>query len=197
MRPDPNRLYRSDDVLQWEGPDRWELIDGRPYLMSGPSVLHQDLSMQLSLALSAPLRGGPCRLFAAPLDVKLSDHDLVQPDLLVVCDEQQNRGSHIEGPPAITIEIVSPSSFRHDRLRKLNLYARAGVPEFWLVTPQPFMIEVLSNRNSLFTIAGAYSETDTVRSVHIPELVVELPQVIAGLANPDAVREVETPYTLR
>src|ERR1039457_743818 len=122
MQPQPDHSYTWDDYLQWEDDQRWELIQGVPYLCSSPSVLHQAICTELVYQFRLFLEGRSCRVFVAPLDIKLSDVDVVQPDVLVVCQEERLRKSHVEGPPDLVIEVASPSTFRHDRLRKLNLY---------------------------------------------------------------------------
>jgi len=68
-----------------------------------------------------------CPVYPAPMDLKLSDRDVVQPDILVVCDPKQIKKTHVEGPPFLLIEILSFSTLLHDRGRKLELYARSGV----------------------------------------------------------------------
>lgn len=88
----------------------------------------------------------------------------MQPDLLVVCDPSQLQRIHIEGAPRLVIEIWSDSSLRPDRVRKMNLYARAGVSEYWMVTPHPPMAEVFSNQDGHFVVAGSYTECDMLRS---------------------------------
>jgi Uma2 family endonuclease len=88
---DENGRYTYADYLEWEGPERYQLINGEVFLMASPSVTHQALVMELSLQFGNWLRGKPCQVFAAPLDVRLfpeddnSDDTVVQPDLLVVC----------------------------------------------------------------------------------------------------------------
>ena len=195
MRPDPDHSYTFDDYLKWEGEERWELIEGRPFLMSSPTTLHQAVLGEFYVELKSFLRGHTCRVFLAPLDVKLSERDVVQPDLLVVCRPEAILPGHIEGPPELVVEIASPSSFRHDRLRKLNLYARAGIREYWLVTPKPFLLEVLSNNQAgNFVIAGSYSEQDRLRSPLFPTLELEL-QRLFGQLPPEMVSEPAPAYS--
>jgi Uma2 family endonuclease len=80
--------------------------------------------MKLSAELERFFRNSSCRPFAAPFDVKLSKEDIVQPDLMVVCDPEQIKETHIEGAPKLVIEIVSPASESFDRLAKMKLYER-------------------------------------------------------------------------
>lgn len=191
------RPLNFEDYRSWPDESRWELIDGHPYAMSSPSSLHQELSTSLVLELTPFFRDRGCRLFHAPMDVKLSDHDVVQPDLLVVCDPKQIRSTHIEGAPALVVEILSPSTLRHDRVRKLNLYARAGVAEYWLLTPHPFIVEVMRLDTGVFSTAGSYTETGKLRSPGFPDLELDLSQLYASLpVQPpiEEVREAAPPY---
>jgi len=184
------KRYTFADFSRWDDDQRWELIDGHPYAMSSPLSIHQILSTELLFALRSHFSGHPCRVLHAPMDVKLSEHDVVQPDLLVVCEPGQILRTHIEGPPRLVIEILSESTQRHDRLRKLNLYGRAGVPEYWLVTPHPPMLEVLQNRDGLFTTVGAHSETGVLISPAFPELRLELGPIFASLPPQPPIDEV-------
>ncbi|ODT63545.1 hypothetical protein ABS71_14190 [bacterium SCN 62-11] len=179
-----------EDYRSWDDEQSWELLEGRPYLMSSPSSLHQMLSMSLILALGPHVQGQGCRLLHAPMDLKLSEMDVVQPDLMVVCDPSQIRAGHIEGPPRLVVEILSATTQRHDRVRKLNLYARTGVAEYWLGTPYPFMVEVLHNRQGVFSAVGAYTEGDTLHSSEFPNLRLELASLYASLPPQPPLDEV-------
>jgi Uma2 family endonuclease len=197
MRPERRPLTFAD-YRSWDDDRRWELIAGEAYAMSSPSTLHQLVSMALTGRLLQALDVTPCRLLAAPMDLKLSEHDVVQPDLLVVCDPQQIRPTHIEGPPRLVVEIVSPSTQRHDRLRKLSLYARSGVAEYWLVTPHPFLVEVLRNVSGSFSIAQVCNEHDSLRSPAFPDFSLDLAELFAQLPPQppiEEVREGTPPYT--
>ena len=191
MQPQTDGHYIWTDVQNFDGEQRWELIDGRAYAMSSPLTIHQDVSMNLTGALLPHFRGTSCRLYAAPMDVKLSECDLVQPDLFVVCDASQIKRAHVEGPPRLVIEILSESTMRHDRLRKLNLYAQSGVEEYWLVTPHPPLVEVMKNVNGAFLYVGAFSEADTLRSAAFPELLLDLSPIFADLPPQPDIGEVK------
>jgi Uma2 family endonuclease len=71
------------------------------------------------------------------MDVKLSEEDVVQPDLLVVCKPEQIKRTHIEGSPSLVVEVLSKSSEKNDRHLKRELYARSRVGEYWIVMPFP------------------------------------------------------------
>ncbi len=142
--------------------------------------------------------GRPCIPLVSPIDVKLSAEDVVQPDVVVVCDRSQITETHVEGAPTLAIEVLSPSSHRHDRVRKLRLYARAGVREYWLVQPHPAVIEVLQLTGGHYQIAGAYTDTETLRSPTFPDLALDLSTVFTLPIPPaeqiDEIRESAPPY---
>ncbi len=122
----------SDDV-------RAEVFDGQIYYMASPSQDHQTLLLELSGILNSYVKkkGGNCRVFPAPFDVKLADNPLiiVQPDIMIVCDKNKLDGKRCNGAPDFVIEIVSPGNSSDDYIRKLYYYKNYGVREYWIVDP--------------------------------------------------------------
>ena len=145
---------------------RIEVIDGIAYNMSSPSQEHQTLSMGLSATIYNYLtrKKGPCQVFSAPFDVKLSDQPLtiVQPDIMVICDKNKLDGKRCNGAPDWVIEITSPSTSRHDFSRKLNLYTNAGVREYWIVDPDKKRVHVFDMDQQEFNVM-VYTFRDTVK----------------------------------
>lgn len=195
---DAPRTFRASwtDYQTWGDDKRWEIIDGRPYAMTAPRVSHQRVCGELHVALHSYFRRHLCQVFLSPIDVRLSEYDVVQPDLIVVCERTQILETHIEGPPALVVEILSPSTQRHDRVRKLHLYARAGVKEYWLIQPSPPLVEVLALDGSQYRIFGAYTEEDQLSSRLFPELVLDLRDFFLnpGEEPVEEVREGSPPY---
>lgn len=190
------------DYRSWPADERWELIDGEAFAMSpSPSYRHQLVAARLTTALGVHFAGKPCEALAAPMDVKLSDADVVQPDLLVVCDETQITPTHIEGPPALVVEIASPSSTAHDRGRKRALYARSGVKELWLVTPYPSLVEILVLDGPSYRLHEVYSREQTLVSPAFPGLEIGLEGIFDFPISPEErvneVREDPAPYAAR
>jgi Uma2 family endonuclease len=135
--------YSWADYQTWDDDRRWEIIGGEAYLMSpSPMARHQLVSGELQRQMMNYLKGKRCRLLNAPMDVVLSEENVVQPDLLVVCEPEKITRTHIAGAPTLVVEILSDSSAARDRLLKLGLYARYGVAEYWIVTPWPSLVEV-------------------------------------------------------
>lgn len=171
----PRRRFTWADYRTWLDDERWEIIAGEAYGMSpSPTSRHQIISSELLVALHAFFKGRSCRVFAAPMDLRLSDEDVVQPDLLVVCDPKQIVRTHIEGPPSLVVEILSPDSTAHDRIRKSALYAAAGVQEYWIVTPWPHVVEVLQLQGRRFQLHRAFGKEDALTSPTFPGLEIPL-----------------------
>ena len=138
VRPAEKSLTRFtwDDYRTWADDERWELIDGAAYAMSpAPTTRHQGVVGRLFSRIESQLRGCPCRPFVAPVDVKLSDADVVQPDVLVLCDPTKITESHIDGAPDLVAEVLSPSTSARDLRQKKALYERSGVREYLVIDP--------------------------------------------------------------
>jgi Uma2 family endonuclease len=177
--------YTWKDYRSWGEDERWEIIDGEAHAMSpAPSVRHQCVQTELTRQVANRLLKAPCRAMAAPIDVKLSETTIVHPDLVVVCRREQIRSTHIEGAPALVIEILSPSTAHRDRGIKTDAYARAGVAEVWLVTPWPPCVEVFVLDGASYRRYGAFVQTQPLTSPTLPDLTVDLAPVFNFPVDP-------------
>ena len=163
-----------------------------------PGFRHQKIAIALGAQLFAGLDGHPCEVLAAPMDVRLSAEDVIQPDVLVVCDPGKIEDTHIEGAPDLVVEIASDSTVSYDRTLKLNLYAKHGVKEYWLVTPYPHLVEVLFLDGDSYRIHGVYTNRDRLISPTLPGLVMDLETVfdfpISDEERIEQVHEAVPPY---
>ena len=163
-----------------------------------PTVRHQMVQARLVSALDRFLRGRPCRTISSPMDVKLSDTDVVQPDVLVVCRPQQIKATHIEGAPALVIEILSDSTEPHDRGIKMRLYAAHGVPEVWLVRPHPSLVEVYRLDGRSYRLVATHMPPGKLSSPGFPKLKLKLKAVfdfpLEDGEKVDMVKEAHPPY---
>ncbi len=135
------RPLTYDDLL--EMPDdgkRREVLGGELLVNPAPRRDHQVVSANLDWILQRFLRSsGAGRVFTHPVNLYLGRHDIVQPDLVVI---RENRlqiyrpEGIIDEPPDIVVEILSPSTRGIDLVRKTALYARSGVPEYWIADPE-------------------------------------------------------------
>jgi Uma2 family endonuclease len=185
--------FTWSDYRVWPDDERWEIVGGEAYDMSpAPLTRHQLILGELGGQMYEHFKGHRCRVWPAPVDVKLSDEDIVQPDLLVVCNPEQIQRTHIEGSPALVVEVLSESSLFHDRVRKMGLYARFGVREYWIVTPYPHLIEVYELEGDAYKLRGGYSKGDKLASPSFPELILDLDRVFDfPLAPGEAVKMVK------
>ena len=129
--------YRRADYAALPDEPRCELIFGRFYLSPSPVLVHQFLVTHLAWRLKemAARTGG--MTVVAPMDVHLAEHSVVQPDVLYISPERRGiMRDWVYGAPDLVVEILSPSTASRDRLHKLNLYARHGVAEYWIVDPE-------------------------------------------------------------
>jgi Uma2 family endonuclease len=172
------RTWRYEDLLTL--PDdgrRYEIIDGELFEMPAASWNHAVTISNLMFLLGAMVRVLGGKIVTAPVDLFVAGANPVQPDIIVLLAERlgyaTTRG--VEGPPNLLIEIVSPSNPGHDRITKRALYARAGVPEYWLVDPETATIEVLilegdQYRPLLHAIGDALVTSSQLPSLSFPAI---------------------------
>ena len=131
------KKFTYSDYATWPDDERWELIDGEAYDMSpAPSIKHQEIVSNINIFLAThPQRKAEYFVGVAPLDVVLSEHDVVQADVLIVCDRKKITEANIQGAPDLVIEVLSPPTALKDRREKKALYEKYGVKEYILVDP--------------------------------------------------------------
>lgn len=138
--------YTSEDYWKLPEGERAELIDGRLYAMAPPSRIHQELVMELSGTLREYIKknAGECKVYPAPFAVNLdtNDKNWVEPDVSVICDKNKLTDRGCSGAPDFIVEVVSPSTQGVDYLKKLFLYEKYGVREYWVVNPATRTVNV-------------------------------------------------------
>lgn len=174
--PAENRRYTFADVLTWDESERVEIISGEAFLMAPPSRIHQEISVAITAQLYNYLEGKRCKVYPAPFGVRLFEQDgdspedvdtMVEPDISVVCDPGKLDSHGCKGAPDLIIEILSPSTQRHDRLVKLGLYQRAGVREYWTVNPEDKTVQVmLQDDSGVLQLHEVYGR-DSVAKVNV------------------------------
>ncbi len=136
------KKFTYADYITWPDGERWELIDGQAYNMTpAPSFRHQKIVFNFASLLRDALKGNPCVAGIAPTDVVLSESDVVQPDVFVVCDEKKITEANIQGAPDLIIEVISPATALKDKREKKALYEKHGVKEYIIVDPTDQYVE--------------------------------------------------------
>jgi len=155
------KLTYEDYVLLPEDGKIHEIIGGEHCMTPAPDTYHQTISRRLQFQLYEQIEErGLGFVFNAPTDLQLSEIDIVQPDLLVILARRKSiiAPKKIIGPPDLIIEIQSESTQSKDRKLKLDLYQKAGVPEYWLVDPESQAIEAFRLKGDRYESAGSYHE---------------------------------------
>ena len=142
-----------------EYPPRVEIINGKTFLMSPrPLIQHNVISSNIYFAFASYLRGKPCVPFSDGVDVHLDDKNWFIPDAMIVCNPDIIQADGIHGAPDLIVEVLSPSTMKNDRGLKMQAYARAGVREYWIVTPMGRSVEVYYNQRGIFVLDETYVE---------------------------------------
>ncbi|HEX3601637.1 MAG TPA: Uma2 family endonuclease [Lacipirellulaceae bacterium] len=164
--------YRASDYWQLPEGELVELIRGRFVVSPSPNALHQTIVWLLSRILDSAMQKTGGKAFSAPMDVILSDDTILQPDLLYIAKSRRHIvKQRVEGPPDLVIEIISGTS-RRDRVEKLDLYAKYGVAEYWIVDPSSQHIEFLVNEGGRFVVESPAN--DRYQSRRLPEVEIQI-----------------------
>ena len=179
-------LLTYDDYCQIpDDGNRYEVIDGILHMSPSPIVRHQTVLANLTLILgiwNKKKKAG--RLLFAPIDVVLSEHNVVQPDILFVSNERASiiGEKNIQGAPDLLIEILSEGHRRHDEMTKRKLYEAHGVTEYWIVDPALETIKVYRLLKGAYTRAAEWSleAGDDASSPLLPGFACNLSDVFEG-----------------
>lgn len=175
--------YTYEDYLQIpeEAGYRFEILEGMLVKEPSPSLHHQRVSSALYRQLADYFDDfdPEGELFYAPLDVTLTTGDVLQPDLLFVSAARKGiiRKERIDGACDLVVEIMSPTNRRKDRLQKLEIYRKAGVPHYWLVDPEENTLEAFMLRDVNYALVVAGGVGDKVIHPEFPGLVLDLDRV--------------------
>ena len=168
-----------EDYANMPDDERYELINGELIMAAAPNELHQRLIMGLIRYFIIAADLGLGRAYVAPFDVVLSDHDVVQPDLLFVLKENEHiiTTANIQGAPDLVVEILSPSTSRRDWNEKRDMYAKYGVGELWIADPDERVVWVMALRDGEYEVVGKYGDTQTFSSPTLAGVAIDLREV--------------------
>jgi Uma2 family endonuclease len=181
-------IVTTDDVKVWTRADferlpegLWEVVNGSAILLPAPELRHQKISgalfLEISRALKALGRGHVVCTVNVLIPVPLHAIGEVQnrlPDLVIYL--QRTSGKFEVGhPPEIVIEILSTPRGNVERTEKLDDYARAGIPEYWVMSPFDRAVEQYLLENGDYRLAATAKET--LRAIAVPGLEIDLREV--------------------
>lgn len=140
--------YTYEDYAHWEG--NWELISGVAYAMApAPMPSHQEISQKIATMLGNALQDCKQCKPLLPIDWKIAEDTIVQPDNLVICFDHENR-PFITQAPSLIFEVVSKSSYLKDTGIKYDLYEREGVKYYVIIYPEDQTAKVYENFHGRF-----------------------------------------------
>ena len=165
--------FLSSDYYRLPDEPRCELLYGRFVLMASPVLRHQEVLIRLARLLLDFADRNRGRSIVAPMDVRLADHSVVQPDVIYVSAERSAvLHERIRGAPDLLVEVLSPTTARRDLGEKLRLYAESDIREYWIVDPVGGTFEFLVNDGGAFHVRLA--ESEVYRSEAVPGLEIDL-----------------------
>jgi Uma2 family endonuclease len=166
QRTRPRVSYR-DLCEQPEDGRRYELYDGEVFVVPSPLPLHQIVALNIYDCLRRDPRTSRGLTLAAPTDIVLSEYNVVQPDVVYFEParlRELSARATIRVPPDVAIEVLSPSTVANDRGRKMQLLARSGVKEYWLVEPDERTIELYRLTDQGYLLAQRATGTGAIDS---------------------------------
>jgi Uma2 family endonuclease len=171
------KLTYEDYVLFPEDGQRHEIIDGEHYVSPAPTPKHQRVSMRLSIRVGGFVEQHRLgEVFASPIDVLLSRHDILQPDLLFISNERAAilKDKNVQGAPDLVVEILSESTRKLDERIKLARYELLGVSEYWIVDPLGDRVHVFRPEGESFRKAAELAAGDVLTTPLLPGLEIPL-----------------------
>lgn len=162
------------DLERWpEDGRRYELYDGEVFVVPGPLPRHQVVQQLIAEMLRAYAARHGGFAVGSPIDIVFSDYDVLEPDVVFFRAERANLidlDKVIRHPPDLCVEVLSPSTTSTDRGRKMQMFARYGVPEYWIVDPAERRIEMYRLEGSAYALVLIASGEDGVTSTTLPGL---------------------------
>lgn len=144
--------------LAYQEERREELINGKVVAMSPrPSFNHNQVSYNIATLFANYLKGKKCTPIADGMDLYLNEENQFVPDFMIVCDPDKIRPDGIHGAPDLVVEVLSPSTMRNDKTYKKDVYARCGVQEYWLVSPDEKSVDIYRTDGTEFVLHDIYA----------------------------------------
>jgi Uma2 family endonuclease len=178
MATEPKTRYTYEDLAAFPNDNlRREIIDGELVVTAAPSTRHQRAVLRIGATLLAYADRHGGEVYVAPTDVFFADDSVVEPDVLYVGepDRKKVEVKLVRGAPDVVVEVSSPSTIRIDLVRKLELYQRFGVPEYWYVDLDADRIEIHRLVQARYGVPSFLRRGDTLTSGQVPgfELAVD------------------------
>ena len=176
------------DAMPYRDGNRYEIIEGELFVSCSPGLTHERVLTKLILLIGRFLETTPIGEIVANSGVILSDISGVIPDIVVFLNEQRDTiitNDRLKGPPALVVEILSPGSanIRRDRVTKLELYAKHGVPEYWIVDPPNMTLERYVRQGPSLVLMEALENEDTLSTTTLPGFSCKVSEIFSRIGK--------------
>lgn len=175
------RVSYTDLLQQPEDGRRYEIYDGEVFVVPSPLPLHQIVADNIAELLRAYGQAHGGIAITSPLDIVFSEYNVLQPDVVFFSAARRRLvklRQVIRDRPDLVVEVLSPSTESTDRGRRLQTFARFGVPEYWIVDPETPSIEVLKLEADAYVLFARATGEDTAASATFPQLEISLAAII-------------------
>lgn len=179
-----NKKYTYQEFIEiTKDMERAEFIDGEIIMQATPTAQHQSIILNIASEFKSALKNKKCRPYIAPFDIILENSNeetkRVQPDISIICNEVLTTENEYKGVPTLVVEVVSPSNASDDYIKKLNLYMRFGVEEYWIVSPKNKTIEIFKLEDGIYGEPKILSKNDVVESEIFEEISIPLEDIFS------------------
>ncbi len=174
------------DAMPHGDGNRYEIIEGELFVSTSPGLTHQIVLSNLIFLVRRFLESNPIGMVVTTPGLILSNFSGVIPDLVFFLNEQRERiitDDRLMGPPDLVVEIVSAgwANNRRDRVVKLQLYAKHGVPEYWIVDPKKLTLEKYVNQESSLSLLETLEHDDELSTSALPDFSCPLSEIFRHL----------------
>jgi Uma2 family endonuclease len=172
--------YKDYEALPEGAP--YQLIDGELIMTPAPTPLHQNIIGNIYQSLRYFVESQKLgRVFLSPIDVKLTDVDVFQPDLVFIRKEHvaNIRRDKLNVVPDLVVEVLSPSNAFYDLTHKKTIYAESGVEEYWVIDPKNETVEIFLRDGDRYRSEDFFKDQEILKSHMFPGFTMKLNDVFA------------------
>lgn len=178
VQPTRTGINASDyyQLAEYKEHDLIQLINGEVIIGMPPILKHQDIVREILILLTLIARKFGAKAYASPIEVRLDEYNIFEPDLLYIQADNlaitQKDEKRIIGSPNLVVEVLSPSTAKFDRQEKYQAYEKHGVDEYWIVDPVYEVIEVWNlNESAHYIRQGVFAAEDSFESHVLGETI--------------------------
>jgi Uma2 family endonuclease len=184
LKEKEEKLITVEELFQMDLEEGYyyELLNGHIVKKQAPSPMHQKAVVKITTLIENFITEkdlGDC--YTSPIDVFFDKYNNAQPDILFIKKDRLFivTPDGIQGHPDLIVEVLSPSTFRNDRVGKMKLYCEFGVSEYWIVDPIYKTVDIYSLENNVYSITSSAIETGEISSKTLTDFKIDAEKIFA------------------